>query len=162
MLAMRAESRRLIWPAPTPMVMPPAQNTMALDLTYLATFQANSRSCSCSGVGCSLLTTFRSASVSSWLSAVCIKQAGADALDVDRLRPCPSARGAAGRQVDLQNAHVDLGLEHFQRLGREAGRHQHFDELLAKSASAARSSSVQLKAMMPPKAEVGSVLKALL
>jgi hypothetical protein len=44
MLAMRAESKRLIWPAPTPSVMPPAQNTMALLLTNLATFQANSRS----------------------------------------------------------------------------------------------------------------------
>ena len=44
MLAMRAESRRLIWPAPTPMVMPFLQKTMALLLTYLATFQANSRS----------------------------------------------------------------------------------------------------------------------
>ena len=31
--AMRAESMRLIWPAPTPSVIPPAQNTMALLLT---------------------------------------------------------------------------------------------------------------------------------
>ena len=47
MLAMRAESRRLIWPAPTPMVMPSLQNTMALLLTNLATFHANSRSSRC-------------------------------------------------------------------------------------------------------------------
>ena len=62
-LPARAESRRLIWPAPTPMVMPPLQKTMAFDLTYLATFQANRRSCSSSGAGCFLVTTFRSASL---------------------------------------------------------------------------------------------------
>ena len=49
MEAMRAESRRLIWPAPTPMVMPFLQKTMALDLTNLATFHANNRSFSSSG-----------------------------------------------------------------------------------------------------------------
>src|SRR6478609_7780242 len=35
--AMRVESTRLIWPAPTPSVMPPAQKTMAFDFTNLAT-----------------------------------------------------------------------------------------------------------------------------
>ena len=29
-----------------------------------------------------------------------------------------------------EDAHVGLGLEHGQRLGREVGRHQHLDELL--------------------------------
>ena len=43
--AMRAESTRLIWPAPTPSVCPLPQNTIAFDLTNLATRQANSRSC---------------------------------------------------------------------------------------------------------------------
>jgi hypothetical protein len=38
---------------------------------------------------------------------------------------------AALGQIDLQDAHVHLGLEHLQRLGREGGRHQHLDELLA-------------------------------
>ena len=51
MPAMRAESTRLIWPAPTPSVMPPPQKTMALLLTYLATVQANSRSSSCCARG---------------------------------------------------------------------------------------------------------------
>ena len=44
MAAMRALSMRLIWPAPTPMVMPPEQNTMALDFTNFATRQAKRRS----------------------------------------------------------------------------------------------------------------------
>ncbi|MNT08746.1 hypothetical protein D3C72_1434970 [compost metagenome] len=87
MLAMRAESRRLIWPAPTPMVMPSAQNTIALLLTYFATFQANSRSCSCCGVGCFLLTTLRSARTSSWLSAVWIKRPEPTRLTSIALRP---------------------------------------------------------------------------
>ncbi len=51
MLAMRAESRRDIRPAPAPMVMPFLQKTMALLLTNLATFQANSRSLQLCGVG---------------------------------------------------------------------------------------------------------------
>jgi hypothetical protein len=43
MLAMRAESSRLICPAPTPTVAPALQKTIAFDLTYFATCQANSR-----------------------------------------------------------------------------------------------------------------------
>jgi hypothetical protein len=57
MRAMRALSMRLIWPAPTPSVMPPPQNTMALLLTNLATFQANIRSAICASVGASFVTT---------------------------------------------------------------------------------------------------------
>src|SRR6185295_11515013 len=48
--AMRAESTRLIWPAPMPSVCPRLQNTMALDLTYLTTRQANNRSSRCCAV----------------------------------------------------------------------------------------------------------------
>src|SRR5262249_11247167 len=42
--ATRAASTRLIWPAPIPSVRPSLQKTIALDLTYLATRHANSRS----------------------------------------------------------------------------------------------------------------------
>ena len=42
--AIRVESTRLIWPAPTPTVARPRANTMAFDFTYLHTFHANSRS----------------------------------------------------------------------------------------------------------------------
>ena len=87
MLAMRAESSRLICPAPTPSVMPPAQNTMALLLTYLATFQANSRSSICCGVGCFFVTTLRSAAASSWLSAVWISRPEPTRLTSMALRP---------------------------------------------------------------------------
>jgi hypothetical protein len=54
------------------------------------------------------------------------------------LRPCSQAvrRPWAG---DLQQAHIGLGLEHLQRLGREVGRHQHLDELLATCSAAAPS-----------------------
>jgi hypothetical protein len=54
MLAILVESTRLIWPAPTPSVMPPPQKTMALDLTNLATRSAKSRSSICCAVGCDL------------------------------------------------------------------------------------------------------------
>jgi hypothetical protein len=78
------------------------------------------------------------------------------------LRPCvpgaPSRRRR--RQRNAQHAHVDLGLEHGQRLGREAGRHQHLDELLG-DLLRRRAVDRRLKAMMPPKALVGSVWKAL-
>ncbi len=57
MAAMRAELTRLIWPAPTPMVMLPLAYTIALDLTYLATRQANSRSRISASVGARLVTT---------------------------------------------------------------------------------------------------------
>ena len=67
---MRALSMRLIWPAPTPSVMPSLQNTMAFDLTYFATFQANSRSSSCAAVGCFFVATFSSPRASSRLSAL--------------------------------------------------------------------------------------------
>src|SRR5690606_20162243 len=72
--AMRAESMRLIWPAPTPSVMPSPQNTIAFDLTYLATRHANSRSFSCASVGARRVTTFSSASVISRLSALWISR----------------------------------------------------------------------------------------
>ena len=68
---MRTLSMRLICPAPTPSVMPPAQNTMALLFTNLATFHANSRSCICSCVGCSLVTTRNSEACTFFASAPC-------------------------------------------------------------------------------------------
>lgn len=43
--AMRAESSRLICPAPTAKVIPAWQKTIALLFTNFATLQANSRSC---------------------------------------------------------------------------------------------------------------------
>jgi hypothetical protein len=51
-------STRLIWPAPMPNVIPLPQNTIALDLTNLATRQAKSKSSNCFGVGCFFSTRF--------------------------------------------------------------------------------------------------------
>jgi hypothetical protein len=47
---------------------------MALDLTNLATFQANSRSANCASVGASFVTTFSSSRVTTRSSAVCISR----------------------------------------------------------------------------------------
>src|SRR5690606_7725348 len=56
-VAMRAESIRLIWPAPTPRVWPLPQKTMAFDVTNFATRHAKSRSACCATVGATSLTT---------------------------------------------------------------------------------------------------------
>ena len=58
------------------------------------------------------------------------QQAGADALHVDGVLALVPGAGTAGRQCDLQHAHIGLGLEHGQRFGRVGRRHQHLDELL--------------------------------
>ena len=52
------------------------------------------------------------------------QEARADALDVDCI-----AASVLGGQVNLQNPHIDFGLEHLQRFRREAGRHQHLHKL---------------------------------
>jgi outer membrane protein TolC len=77
MTAMRAESRRFIWPAPIPAVTPSRANTMAFDLTCLATVQANSMSESCRSVGCSSVTTLRSSGATDPLSRLCTSSAPA-------------------------------------------------------------------------------------
>ena len=121
MLAMRAESTRLIWPAPTPSVMPSPQNTIALLLTYLATFQANSRSLQLLRRRLrACVTTFSSATRELVVVGGLHQQAGADALDVERVAAVLPGGLAARRQRDLQQAHVRLGARRrAQRLGRE-------------------------------------------
>ena len=60
------------------------------------------------------------------------QQARADALGVHGVAAAlPVGLAAACGQRDLEQAHIGLRLEHFQRFGREVGRHQHLDELLA-------------------------------
>ena len=166
MLAMRAESSRLIWPAPTPMVMPSLQNTMALDLTYLATFQANSRSCNWAAVGCTWVTTRISASVSSWLSAVCIKRPEPMRLTSTALRPRSQALvpraappKAKGKAI-CSTRTLGLRAKVCSASGLKDGAISTSTNWALTCWAVAPSSS-QLKAMMPPKADVGSVLKAL-
>ena len=157
--------RRLIWPAPTPMVMPPLQKTMALLLTYLATFQANSRSSISSSVGCFLVTT-RGQSA----TARGCQPSAATGPSRCAWRPWRCGRAPSrvlpplrkmSRKGDLEQAHVGLALEDFQRFGRELGAISTSTNCLLTWAAAAPSTT-RLKAMMPPKALVGSVWKALL
>ena len=58
------------------------------------------------------------------------QDAGADAFHVHGVAAIVPIGCAALGQVDLQDAHIHLGLEDGQRGGREAGRHQHFHKLL--------------------------------
>src|SRR5690606_9762858 len=88
--AMRAESTRLIWPAPTPRVIPFPVNTMALDFTYLATFQAKSKSFIWASVGWSLVTTRNSASGTRKSSGFWTSQPPPTRLTSNALRPSPS------------------------------------------------------------------------
>ena len=57
------------------------------------------------------------------------QQARADALGVHGVLAFVPGAVAAGRQGDFHQAHIGLGFENLQRLGREIGRHQHFDKL---------------------------------
>ena len=161
MLAMRAESSRLICPAPTPMVMPLAQKTIALLLTYLATFQANSRSCNCPAVGCTFVTTLRSASAISWLSAVCSSRPEPTRLASIALRPCSQAVAPpAGSSIFIRRT-LALALKMSRASGVKSGAISTSTNCLL-TCWAAAPSTERLKAMMPPKALVGSVWNALL
>ena len=125
--AMRAESTRLICPAPMPSVCPSPQKTMAFDLTNLATRQANSRSAQLRRASARVRVT-RCSSAGDDVARVgrLHQQAAADALEV-------AARGrrARRRQRDLEHADVRLPADHRQRVVGVAGRDQHLDELLA-------------------------------
>ena len=157
MLAIRAESSRLIWPAPTPRVCPLTQNTIALLLTNLATFHANKRSCNCSAVGCVWVTTLRSESCSSWLSAVCINKPEPMRLTSTILCPRSHAELPVGAGKGICNTRT-LGLPRKTScaLALKLGAINTSTNCLP-TASAATWSTSQLKAMMPPNAEVGSV-----
>src|SRR5258706_1648668 len=58
----RTESMRLIWPAPIATVTPPLANTIALDLTCLATRHANARSMRSASLGARVVATLAFAS----------------------------------------------------------------------------------------------------
>jgi hypothetical protein len=96
-----------------------------------------------------------------WLSRLPAPAGRRTRLNSMALRPASQDVGPVFGQGDAQHAHIGLGLEHVQRLGVKAGAISTSTNCLATTCAAA-SSSVQLKAMMPPKAEVGSVWKALL
>src|SRR5471032_1485693 len=149
--AMRAESMRLIWPAPTPRVMLLPQKTMAFDLTYLATRQANIRSCNCCWVGCSLVTTLRSPISTFFASADCTSRPPPTRLKSIALTPWPS--GISSRRTFCLADRICLAS------AENDGAISTSTNSLASSVAAAAPTSV-LKAMMPPKADVGSVCSA--
>src|SRR5882762_3964996 len=78
--AMRAESTRLIWPAPMPTVARSLAYTMVLDLTCLATRNANLRSRSSAAVGPRLVTVFSVMSSTTALSRLCTSEQQAQVL----------------------------------------------------------------------------------
>ena len=159
MAAIRAESSRLICPAPTPSVIPPAQNTMALDLTYLATFQANSMSAICAAVGCTRVTTRRSVATISRLSALCISNPEPTRFTSIALRPCSHALAPPGGRPTCNRRTFALDLNTAKASSENAGAIKTSTNWRL-TACAAEPSSGQLKAMMPPNADVGSVFQA--
>ena len=135
--------------------MPSAQKTMALLLTKRATVQANSRSAVCAGVGCRVVTTLRSLAPTSWLSAVWIRSP-----EPTRLRSCalrPRARRPAGAICSTRM--LAFAAKTASASALYDGAISTSTNCLATCSAQARSTS-PLKAMMPPKAEVGSVLSA--
>ena len=149
--AMRAESMRLICPAPTPSVLPSRQNTMALDFTNLATRHANSRSSFCCGEGCTFVTILRSAALMLKSSGVCTSSP-----PPTRFNSCALAPAASG----TSSTRTFSFLASAPRAATETCGAISTSTNCSATAAAVAASSSRLNAMMPPNAEVGSVAKA--
>ena len=143
----------LIWPAPTPSVMPPPQKTMAFDLTNLATRSANSRSSICCAVGCFFVTTLRPVGLGGEVVRRLHQQATADALQFQLVRSRPSGTTSTRRFCFEASAALASALKD----GAISTSTKCLRSFMAFTTSRPTS---PLKAMMPPKAEVESVLKA--
>ena len=150
--AMRAESIRLIWPAPTPSVWPAAQKTIAFDFTNLATRQAKSRSESCDSEGARRVTTFSSARSRLRSSGDCTNRPAPTRLRSMRFEL--RARGISRTRTFC------LAANTWRAASSKAGAITTSTNCPATSAAVGPSIG-WLKAMMPPKAEVGSVARAL-
>src|SRR6185312_7025025 len=151
MAAMRAESMRLIWPAPTPNVRFWPQNTMALDFTKRATFQAKDRSRICSRVGARRVTILKSASCATQLSGCWTSQPPPTRLTSNRLCAWPGLTSST-RTFFLAASTLSAAPVYAGAISTSRN--------CWLTACAVVSSTVSLKAMMPPNDEVGSVLKA--
>ena len=115
----------------------------------------------CAGVGCNLLTTFKSARASSWLSAVCINRPEPTRLTSIALRPCCHGVAPPGGKSICNMRTLTLVLKTSSACGVKLGAINTSTNCF-EICCAAASSSGQFSAMMPPNADVGSVLKALL
>ena len=161
--AMRVESTRLIWPAPTPTVAPSRQYTMAFDFTYMATRQAKVRSVISCAVGARFVTTLRRPSSDSGSSAVWISRPEPTRFTSCRLRPRAQAVAAFGSTPSSgisSTRTLALAASSFSASAVKAGAISTSTNWPLTASAVAASTGV-LKAMMPPKAEVGSVAKAL-
>src|SRR6185295_4516782 len=145
------EYTRDICPAPTPMVMPSRANTMAFDLTYLHTRQANHRSAYCVGVGFFWVTILNVAGSASAVSRVWTR------------RP-PLTLRYSNSEVERVASGPTTSTRTFCRLASTAPASADTEGATITStnwrptmAVAVAASSSRLKAMMPPNAEVGSV-----
>src|SRR5690606_18303711 len=143
--AIRAESIRLIWPAPTPRVCPLPQKTIALDLTNLATRQANSMSASWASVGEISVTTRSSSGARLRASSVCTSRPPPTRLKSKALPP--GASGISSRRTFC------LAAKTARAPSAKPGAISTSTNWWA-TAAAASASSGRLKAMMPPKADV--------
>ena len=148
---MRAESTRLICPAPMPKVMPLAQYTMALDLTNLATRQANIISASSVGVGWRFETTHNSDCATFLKSGDCTNKPPPTRFISNALNPRP--RGISSKRTFCLLAKIAFASA--VKLGAIKTSTNCLE-----IASAIGPSQATFNAMIPPKAELGSVLKA--
>ena len=115
--------------------------------------------CSCSGVGSRFVTIFRSASSSLVVVGGLDQQPRADALDV--VRSCGRRRRSRAGSAIRRTRVFALAANTASASGVNDGAISTSTNCFATRLGAAPSSTAALKAMMPPKAEVGSVLQRL-
>ncbi len=127
---------------------------MALLLTNLATFHANIRSTICAAVGCTLVTIFSSDCATLRASEDC-----SSTPPPTRFRSYAFIAWPPSGSATSSTRTFCLAAKMVRASGVTDGAITTSTNWRA-TASAAAPSSVRLKAMMPPKAEVGSVLKA--
>ena len=151
--AMRAESRRFIWPAPIPAVWPSLAKITALDFTCLATVKANSMSRTSASVGWRLVTIFRSSAVMWAMSRLCTRKPPATERNTS-----PVARGS-GRAPVTRRRRFFLAAKTAMASSSASGAIT-TSVKISTMARAAAASSRRLTATMPPKAETGSHCRA--
>ena len=145
---------RLIWPAPTPMVMLSLQKMIAFDLTYFTTVHANNMSWICPGVGAFSVTTLRSSAVMRPMSVFCTNSPPETFLKSKPLTDSPRSPVLSTRTFFFS---ASTAAASSSMIGATMTS-TNWRSIIALAAAA---SSGRLKAIIPPKADVGSVWKAL-
>ena len=150
-VAMRQESMRLIWPAPTASVAPALANTSAFDFTKCAIAQANSMSAYSATLGARAETTRRSARLICATSRSCTSSPP-PTLFTSRPPTSPAGSGPLTSTRTFCFAAVSASAS-----ALASGAMITSTNWLARICAAVGASSGRLKAITPPKAEVGSV-----